>query len=121
MANETEKKVLENEEVKEEKSETNPVIETKPTFKQKLKKFWDKAKKPVLIVGAAGLTIAGGVLVDKMRKEKNAEIAELKADREKLAEDWFNRGMLAAHPADDPDPEPEEEVEAIEADYEEVE
>lgn len=91
-----------------ENANATPVIEPKPTFKQKLKGFWNKVKRPVLIGVGAAATIGGAALVKHYKDKHEAELQGLRDERDKAAEEWFNRGLLAAGHTDDPEPETED-------------
>lgn len=107
-----EKKVID----MEQGNGTVPVIvEPKKSMKEKAKAWWDRNKKKILIGGVAVLT-AGGMAAAKAYKDrKEEEAAQTEAERNALAEEWFQKGLEEARASAPAIPE------AVDVDYEPVE
>lgn len=90
-----EKKIV----AEEKQNEQTVTVESKPKFGTRIKAFFGRNKKKFIIAGLGAAGIAAGVLV-KQRKDKlrAAEEAD-EAERAALAEDWYNRGLLAGQAA----------------------
>lgn len=64
MAMSTEKKI--NEEVMENEAMELEVIETPEKEESKIKKIWNKAKKPLAVVAVVATAFGAGVVTDKL-------------------------------------------------------
>lgn len=102
-------KVIEMKEAAENAQED--VIETKPTFKAKVKAWAKRNKKKILIVTGAVLAVGGAAAAKAIKDRKDEAAAQAEAEQAQLAEEWYNKGLLEARSATESEPE------SIEVDY----
>lgn len=88
-------------EVKEALNTQEAVVETKPKFKDRAKAWAKRNKKKILIAVGAAVAIGGATAVKAYKDRKDEATAQAEADQERLAEEWFQRGLLEAHGASD--------------------
>lgn len=94
-------KVIEMKEAAENTQEA--VVETKPTFKAKVKAWAKRNKKKILIVTGAVLAVGGAAAAKAIKDRKDEAAAQSEAEQAQLAEEWYNKGLLEAHESSNTD------------------
>lgn len=83
----------------EQAAEDNVSVETKPTAKDKAKSWWKRNKKKILIGVGAVLAVGGMAAAKTIKDRRDDAAAQDEADRQALAEDWYQRGLEEARSA----------------------
>lgn len=83
----------------EQAVEAEVTIETKPSAKDKVKAWWGRNKKKILIGVGAVLAVGGAAAVKTIKDRKEDAYAQAEAERQELAEEWYQRGLEEARTA----------------------
>ena len=97
--------------IDEENQTVEVVAPTKLKFKDKVKNFWAKNKKKIIIGGIAAIGIAGGAIATEKILEKRAqEVDEPDPD----AESWLGNAMALEAHVEEPEVTPVIETTVVE-------